>query len=303
MFARNSLVALALTCSLLAACGGSSQSAIPVGEQTLRNVVLRPLPINIARRGTHEVLVSGQPLYFADSSTIDLFRHANHPIDITGTFSANTDTKLAPVINVTAIKDDQADLREWTVPAFSMSLSVPASWKADIKKSIATFSASGSTIPPLTILREKMTDLPYDWAAATDGTGAVAVLPSPVSLHRAVMHRTPDSLNVSIEDQATTAKDATVITFIFAPGDVLQPLVSSDLVERILQSVRISGTLAASGSTTKAKLPPTGTTTATGSRVAKPGGPCGGVAGILCPAGQYCIVEDQASNTGHCTAY
>lgn len=30
------------------------------------------------------------------------------------------------------------------------------------------------------------------------------------------------------------------------------------------------------------------------------GAPCGGTAGILCPAGQYCFITDPESNTGRC---
>jgi hypothetical protein len=40
-------------------------------------------------------------------------------------------------------------------------------------------------------------------------------------------------------------------------------------------------------------------TTMSGSN-ASAGIPCGGTAGILCPAGQYCEITDSATNIGRC---
>ncbi len=279
-------------------CDRPSAPPLPQGEQTLAGVVLHALPMSLDRRGTHEILVNGVPQYVAESSMVDLFDHENHPITVRGTFVANNEVDLPPVLVISSVDDALADLKPVDIPSLQVVLSVPSSWRASTAKSITTFTMSGAGIPPLTVFRENLRDLSYDWLGAHTGTGDVALLPYSVSQQRAVRKRDDRTVGVSVEERSGTLHDATVITFLFSRGTVEQPLVTDDLVERILRSVRILSAREVSSSPKSESVQ-----TASGKTVAKPNGPCGGSAGLLCPSGQYCDMSLAVEGVGRCQSY
>ncbi len=131
--------------------------------------------------------MKGKPVYFVESSLVNLRAHEGREADFQGTLEHNIDPRALPVLVVSKVIGGAAEARTWTIPALQVSLAVPRSYKAVIEGSTATFSASGSLRPLLTVRPEPVDSLPFDFRLVKAGSGAgLRITPLVIANRKAV---------------------------------------------------------------------------------------------------------------------
>jgi hypothetical protein len=271
------LLAAALSVvAILAGCQTDAPAQQYTYGPTSQTGVLIPTDISLVKRGTHVLQVDAKDMYYLESKTENLQEYAGQTVFVEGTLEPNTHQKYLPVLVVTRIagKDRPAQPHEWRIPALGITLTTPDTWKADINNDIVSFSADGSGQTILTVTKKEGTTMPQGDAIYVDGLRGVRVRDRVSGLQDVYvsdgksvirMHFTPDESQVMDENQLR---------------------LFTDMFDDVVQSLR----LGIGGSTS--------VTPANGSGGV--GMPCGGSAGILCPAGYYCDVYDAESNIGKC---
>ncbi|MFA6522923.1 MAG: hypothetical protein WCS85_00960 [Candidatus Peribacteraceae bacterium] len=291
---RRTLTLLALTLALTG-CWKQSAPPLPQGEQTVTGLI-EPASLSLTRRGTHVLVSGGNELYYLESSTISLATYEGRQATLTGELSYNTDQKDLPVLVVTAVDSANTGMRTWDIDAMELSIDMPREWKGKIVTDQAQFTASGSASPILTLFREGRDALQN----SSSSTRGVDLSTLRIGMRSAIRIRNNETgrEKVQIDLGAQSADpDSSVLTILFTPSDerTNDPEAWDTLTTDILRSIRIKGESSSgrlSSSYSSASLPPV-----TGSGA---GMPCGGVAGILCPAGFYCNVTDLQENSGRC---
>jgi hypothetical protein len=288
----GALVAVAvLAFFVLRSCAKPPPPPLPQGVQNLSGI-LQPSDISLKRRGTHVLLQNGVPVYDVESSTVNLREIEGRPVVLQGTYAYNTDADALPVFVVQkVIRGATEQLRAWSVPAFGITIQLPRSWTGVIKPGSAVFTLSGSALPALRIGKETSAVLPFDFLTFTSGSSSIRLEPLVLDSHRAVavLGEDPNSWNVHVDLGlvAPGRKEKNVLTFAFA----LDPTYSQ---EEQLQSLHhMVQTLSFSVSSAASVVP-------SGTGANANGIPCGGTAGILCPAGFYCAIADVQTDSGRC---
>lgn len=283
---------LLLSFAVVAVAGLTSctpyRAPLPEGPQTLEGV-LSPAGISRARRGTHELSQNGVLTYYVESKTLNLRSYEDMSVTITGTLEHNTDPESAPVLVATEIQSAaESEERSWDLPAYGIRFSAPKSWGSTSDATATQFSVSGATMPILTIYKDEAEPLL---------PGAQPVVIQNMQAVRSI-------------DEATGAQTIAIrrahetLILLFTPRD-LEPA-QADLVRqqflRLLRSLQPLSTASSARSSASAiSVASTGSAGSAGS-VAASAAPtfCGGAAGVLCPAGQYCAITDSVNKTGVC---
>lgn len=266
------ILAVIVAAVSIASC--SREPSLPQGEQTLTGT-LRPAELSRTRLGTHTFEQDGLVRYFAESTVLNLRSFENGEVTIKGEIKPNTDRQSLPVIVITAAAAKDPHLRTWKVPSLHLSLDAPEDWQGRNFSTGAIFRIRGISEPVLTIGRTRLKTLPEEGEALLLG-GTFAA--------RHVGQRGQG------EERVYVQRDADIFQLVFHPPlDV--PYVG-DYFDRIVRTVAFQDKTTSTGTTVPV-------TPSSASSVA-PGAPCGGAAGFLCPAGQYCEITDQENNIGVC---
>lgn len=293
---------LVLGMLFLSACE-EAEIPLPQGVQTVRGY-LQPVPFSLKRRGTHALYTGsgGTMIVYAESSAVNLRLLQDQDVELEGVFEKNTEAGALPVFVVRKVLAGSSEqMRPWAIPALNLSVNLPKSWKGSIKGGSASFTASGFTMPILTITTRKV-------APAVSGQPLYVPLPVSsvggellvVGLRKATVDSdaAAEAWVVRVAPSASGTVE-TVFTFGLQPAT---PVASQVLLYRnILKTVAFTGSPVTSSSSSSPAKSGSSASATSGSRTGGEGSACGGVAGILCPKGLFCKITDTVSESGVCT--
>lgn len=260
---------VALSLLLVAGVGLSSCKQkpvdLPTGTQTLTGILL-PVPFALDRRGTHQLTVQGAPVYLVESARVNLRTLEGMAVVVSGHVERNIDPNALPVLVASGVTMINPLFRTWDVPQFKVSLDVPPEWNPSFFPDGVRFSETGGSVK--------------------------------LSLHPSLAATLPPGDFMQIGGRTavrTTATGSETIfvqngSSIFAIQHYLDDPSTSTTFPLVLRSIRFSRSSAMSA----------GSSVSMGTGTTVTGNPCGGVAGILCPSGQFCEITDMASNSGRC---
>lgn len=254
----------------LQGCTPATQ-VIPTGPQTLSGT-LQPVDLSLVRRGSHVLLQDGQQIYYVESGTVNLRTYEGMDVVVKGTIEANSNESYLPVLVANEVTENILPSREEEVKLLNIKLKVPLSWSTQIFDDGVSYSQTADGTPVLKLYKSSMAYLP---------TGTPLVIGG----ERAVRLQKAGSGSVLLHVQ--NAKDFLTISYTPTAG-----MSDVDLL-RVLKSIVFTNK-SSSSSGSGAVVPPS---TGSGSQA---GMPCGGEAGILCPAGSYCSITDASTGIGHC---
>ncbi len=264
---------------VFAGCGGGNDlpPPLPVGMQTLTGTLL-PTEISLLRRGTHVLQVDGKDVYFVESEKENLRNFERKLVTLEGTVFPNVDTSFLPVLVVSRIVDVlEEKSRGWDVQSLRLRIEVPESWEGQLSDGRAAFRPHGSSGAIVTIERKDTS--PVDLRDA-----------EPVVVGSARALRVTDTqtgAQTIVLEQAGGA-----LVFSFLPQN-------SEQNERFRENWNaILSTVAFSGSEQGGQQ--NGEQSSTGTGAVNGGEPCGGPAGILCPSGSFCDIQNLQENIGVC---
>lgn len=255
---------------LLVACTPepSPPPPLPTGIQTVSGMLVSA-PFDLMRRGSHVLRKDDNDLYFVESQTVNLRAFENKSVEIKGLMEANTEPSLLPVLLATDVKLLTEDTRSVTLTSLNLSCRIPSDWEKTGSDIVTQFIPTGMAAPLVTIRKEAGTTLPPGSPFLLAGRHGVR------------------TVNTVTQAQTVTILDGTsLLTFSFFPD----PASLTDLLRAQWSSFLDSVQFTSSSSSLSA---------ASSSSVVE-GTPCGGEAGILCPAGSYCAISDFKLNVGRC---
>jgi hypothetical protein len=263
------LLAGAVAWSLLSGPGRPRQ--LPDGPQTLTGTLV-PAELSLTRRGTHVIEVNGKDVAYAESASVNLRLYELTDVGVTGTFRLNTDPSDLPVLVVTSVRPIEIPAVTVDAPSVGLTLRVPTEWSMQSFDDGVAFSLTGSATPLLRVARSSLTRLPQGTSMFVAGYDAVRV----------------DGPDGGQTVHLQTGRG--VITFTWTPDDDAQTPAFAQLLRTL--AVR-SGPSSLPGTSSGIVLPPPSSSADAGSAASAVAGPrpCGGPAGVLCPAGTYCAVN------------
>jgi len=260
---------------LLPACGGVPLVPdLPEGEQTVTGVLM-PAELSAVRRGTHLLLQDSRALTYVESTTVSLRPYQGKRITLKGSYEPNIAPSVLPVLVVDAVVSVEENTKEHVLRDLNLRMDVPAHWIRETREAEVLFRPEGSDVPLLRVTQEQSDTFP------------VGGVPIVIGGKRALRMTEEFGHNQVV---AIRANDVEIVTVLFAPLEEHGDLESlkADFLD-ILNSIEF---VDGGGSASSAR-------TGTGAL----GAPCGGEAGILCPAGSYCEVSDLEENIGRCRLF
>ncbi len=267
---RTGIVASISLCFFLTACGKTPVVELPTGLQTLSGS-LSAVELSLTRRGTHILRQHGDDLYYVESSTVNLREFEGMDVLLKGMLQKNTEDTDLPVLVADNIRLIEEPSHVWTVNVLSMKLSAPLTWNASLFSDGIRFTATGSPISLVKLVRSSLEQLPSGTPLVVGGKQAVRL--DTASGQVIYVQNAKDIIAISIDSSLSGAKGK-------------QPAQS---VVRLLTSIVFTNAPSGSGSyASQSGSAPSG------------GMACGGVAGILCPSGSFCNITDKASGIGVC---
>lgn len=284
---------------ILGACSRAPAAfPVPVGEQTMTGVLVQT-NIGLLKRGTHLLktmpsatsLPSGErPIedpersrrsegfndgnILLESATANLSAFENRAVSVQGVFEQNSDPALPPVLVVSRVTPVQEETQAIRIPSLDLSCAIPAGWTHAQEGTATRIYTEEITGEPLITLTAdaSITALPQGTPFMIDG-------------HHAIR-----SADITAGSERVTIDAGTrFIVLRFRPPPVQDQVLLRAQWLTFLTSIRFTGDSAAS-------VPSAGSGAVSGV-------PCGGTAGILCPAGEYCAITDRVENIGKCTAW
>lgn len=260
-------IGFALSMSLVACGGEEPVEPLPEGEQTISGI-LKPTEISVSRRGTHLIEQDGVELYYAESALVNLRDYQNKRVTLRGTLEYNIDTVYLPVLVVESVVDVEDTVKEHVFAEIGTTLAAPIHWKVVKREGRQQFRLPDDEEIILQVWQEAGQELPEGGVPiVVDATRATRLIDELTGSQHVIVKR-PDQL----------------LHLLFTPGNrVSADRLREDFVQ-ILSSVELKAPERES------------TSTGTGSL----GAPCGGAAGILCPTGYFCDVQDLEENIGRC---
>lgn len=252
-------------CVSIVGCTPKKVVSLPVGPQTLTGA-LSPVDLSLTRRGTDVLRQNGHDVYYVESSVINLRNYEGMDVTITGTIEANSDPQALPVLVATKADIIEEPSHSWTVPALHLTFSAPLAWNGEVFDDGVSFTQTGSTTTLVSVHRSSLSSLPSGTPLVVGGERAVRVEAGSGTV--VYVQNGSDIIVISLDKSLSNPS-------------------GKDLAQSILQMLK-SMVFA-----TPTSASSTGTGTLTGS-------PCGGPAGILCPAGSYCAVQDAVAGIGVC---
>ncbi len=247
---------------------------LPVGPQTLTGS-LSPVELSLNRRGTHVFRQMGNDIYYVESSTVNLRPFEGMDVVITGNIEKNTDSAYLPVLvatNVTLISEPS---HLWTVASLHITFSAPLAWNGDVFDDGVIFTQTGSEIPLLKIHRSSLSQLPTGSPLIIGGERAVLVTSG--SGQVVYVQSGQDVIAVELDKSLMNAEGTTPVRSVLL----------------LLKSIGFTNSSSSSFGSSAMNGADSSLSVSTDS-------PCGGPAGILCPAGSYCAITDTTLGIGTC---
>lgn len=246
---------------------------LPQGEQQVTGV-LQSVPLSPTRRGTHMLEVDGEAFAFVEASR-SLRSFEGLRVTVTGTFEKNIDPDLLPVIIAADVRTKTVALKPMKSDTLGIGMNVPEEWQTENDSEGMTFRVVGVSRPVLTVGLAQSDELPTGTSIVVAGRSAVRQQSGSgetvyLNTGKAIVFF--DFLPVSAEEQDRLQE-----------GYVFRQV--------ILPSVTVGSSAATASSSAPA-------VSGSGAGI---GQPCGGEAGVLCPAGQYCEIIE--GNSGHCKSF
>lgn len=253
---------------LLSACGGQELPPLPQGPQTATGTVVA-VELSLVRRGTHQLVVGGSPLYFLESTVVNLRTFEGRTVGVHGTVERNISPDDLPVFSVQTVQTAApAQGTSVSIPSLRLQFTIPPGWVQAADGPATVLSASGAQ----TLLRISPSPLP---SLPEDG---VLLLLGGRKAARTLSATGVEQLTVDVFGKLVLIESPP-----FTAGDLA--LVKER--ESVIRSLTFTGGSQASSSAVSA-----------GS--SKAPAYCGGAAGILCPQGAVCIITDSKDNVGFC---
>lgn len=272
---RNTHLLLTIV-SLLAFTACAQESVLPPlpeGPQTLTGTVI-PTTISTARRGSYVLKQSGQDIAYLESATVNLREFQGRSAALKGHFERNIDPEDLPVLVVESVVSSEESVREWNSSALSLHAQVPIRWGFSGTGTSVAFIPVGTLRPLVSLQMMEGKPLPSGITLSIGGAKAIRFLDELSGEQRIAIERAQGYLEIAFTPQRE---------------DDLEQARSEWLA--FLRSLRIGGAALVGSSRAAASSLPAGS---------RDGQPCGGIAGILCPAGSYCAITDLEQNIGVC---
>lgn len=251
----------------LSACGSSAPTAY-VGPVSQTGTLVST-GVSLIRRGTHVLKVDGKSIYYLESKKENLEAFNNQRVFLQGVSEANTYAQYLPVVVISTIKalDSSVGMHTWKVPALNISIVTPDDWVGSIDNNTVTFRTKQSNQPLLSIMQKNDTTLPSGKPVRLAGRAGSKI------------DRDNNAQDIYLPDGNR------ILSLHFTPSNAATPA--------LLQAYTTTlSTLVFLTSSSSSSINP-----ATGSGA---GIPCGGPAGVLCPSGYYCDIQDTKLNIGKC---
>lgn len=264
----SSLLPLVFVVTLFVSCTSRVLPTLPDGEQTVAGI-LKAAELSAVRRGSHIIEQEGVDVYYAESSLVHLREYQDKHVTLRGHFEYNTDPEDLPVFVVDSIVDVEETVKEHVLSRISVRFKAPVHWKLTEADGRYIFTTEGNEDPLLTVWQEPGDTLPE---------GGVPIV---IDASRAT--RLVDELT-NAQLIAVRHGDA-ILMLRFTPG---KRITADRLYEDFVQLLKTVELL----STKEATQPVIGTGALSS--------PCGGTAGILCPSGYFCEIQDFTENIGRC---
>lgn len=275
------VVAVLALCGYLAWLGFSGPGAareLPQGVQTLTGTLV-PAELSLTRRGTHALKVDGEDVAYVESASVNLRLYELTEVGVTGAFTHNTDPSDLPVLVATSVRAIEIPAVSVDLPTVGLTLKVPESWEYQVFDDGVAFGLTGSTTPFLRIMKTSLTRLPDEGTPMfIGGYDAVRVQGKDGQSFFVQGGRIILSFTWTSRDEAQSAAFAQMLR-----TAIVRSASSSSSQRTMTGGVFVLPSSAASGSDASAGKPK----------------PCGGPAGVLCPAGTYCAVTE-ADGVGTC---
>ena len=269
------LVQLAILAFLLIGCTREDTPPSPVLGAFHGTGVLVRADVSLIRRGTHALRQSSGVTYYVESSTQNLEEFQNTIVDVVGTSEKNTTPTDAPVIRAETVRkigSQDSGQHIWNLPRQGLRVVTPSTWKGSIEGDEAVFH-----------LRE------HDTSTVTLETLSGSTLPQGTTFfvknYSAVRTEEADAL---LQDVFIDIDDTIAHIRLSIHGERSE--ITAIMLEEFAAFVQ--------SITSRRMTPEKGTgailQTSVGQKV------CGGVAGVLCDAGQYCDITNTTLLTGVC---
>jgi hypothetical protein len=271
MMRRSTIVAAVL---FLVACAEQSPlPSLPEGPQTLTGTVVETV-ISTARRGTHLLRQSGEDVAYLESASVNLREFQGRTIAVRGQYVRNIDPRDLPVFVVEGVTSAQNSVRPWRHDRLQMTADIPANWGIAESGGSVHLIPIGSLGPVISVRNVLGSQLPSGIAMTVGGAKTIRFLDELSGEQRLAVLRENGYIELAFTPQH------------FGDGDDLRAQWLA-----FLRSVKISGV-----------EPPSSASRKNGSAASalREGQHCGGIAGVLCPSGQYCAITDRELNIGVC---
>lgn len=261
-----------LLCVLLSACGQKPQQQLPAGNFSFTGSLVQA-ELSLSRRGTHILRQDGHDAYYVESTKVNLRDFQGMDVVVTGHLEQNTDPTAQPVIVADTVLLVQVPSRTWVIESLNMTFNAPLQWNGTVFTDGLSFSETGSSVSILKMYKASIAQLPTGTPLIVGGQGAVKV-------------------DIASGEVIYVQNGGAIIAIQATPSLTVSTSVERQDFERVLQSISFSG--GSSSSFGSGAMIPTGSGSLNGNA-------CGGVAGILCPAGSYCEITDRGTGVGVCT--
>jgi hypothetical protein len=262
-------LAVVLAVLLVSACTPKQPALVlPTGDVELIGTI-KPLVLTANSKGTHNLVLQQTGSYIAKSSLVNLRNYEGKEVTIKGFAEQNSLDYVVTIGSVVLVHNES--LMRTTLEDNRISIELPESWQ--VKQSNGEYIVHANQLTEPILIITTVAEVPTLTADlfAVDGKKFVLQNDEP-GIYNGYLQSDP------------------VLRFAFT--DPNEQILSSDLVKTIVQTIK---TVQVTQSSSSVSI------TASGS-ISSGIKYCGGLAGILCPAGFYCNIQDAASNTGICTA-
>tara|TARA_Y100000310_G_scaffold320865_1_gene377744 strand:+ start:115 stop:957 length:843 start_codon:yes stop_codon:yes gene_type:complete len=254
----------------LIGCGGEVLPDLPTGEQAVAGI-LRPAELSAVRRGSHIIEQENTAVYYAESSLINLRSYLNKRVTLRGRFEHNTDPQDLPVLVVESVVDVEETTKEHSLSKISVRLEAPVHWKLVERAGKYQFRLEEDEGDPLLVVWQETGELLPD--------GGVPIVVDATRATRLIDEFSNTQL-------VAVKRSGTILHIRFAPGSRL----SADRLQEDFLALLKSIDLIDKNNGDPDPSFGTGSLSS----------PCGGAAGILCPTGYFCDIQDFEENIGRC---
>ncbi len=260
------LFLLSLFCVSLSACSSSVQNdelGAFSGTGSIANA-----EISLTRRGTHLFQSDDGQEYFLESKTVNISEFTGKKVWIEGVREKNT-KGMKPVIVLSLLRPIHEAGHEWNISQWNISLTTPETWQKVEEGKGVSFTQSGQTILSIHLL---------SGSSLKEGKDMF------IGGKKALLHSTEQEVKIEIPQKISVLLFTLSKEILCAKEDctIKSP---EEWLERMLQE--------------NAQFQEE-TSTQTSSASPEEKKPCGGEAGILCPVGSFCDIQDTAHQIGIC---